>query len=231
MIVGILRVKNESRWIARCVGSILPICDQVIVLDDLSDDETPKICNSMPNVTVFHSPFSGLDEARDKNWLLDKAMVLNPRWIVHIDGDEMLAPGYEGQLREEMKSAVSCLSLRILYLWNDEQHVRMDGVYNDFHRESVFRPNGARFEATSAGANFHCGNVPMDNRRARKVTKIPLLHFGYIDRELRIKKYAWYNAIDRDNEVEDRYRHMVIGDVFPAESKFAHAGPLQLRAL
>lgn len=28
-----------------------------------------------------------------------------------------------------------------------------------------------------------------------------------------------------------KYRHMVIGDVFPAESRFAHGGPLKIEDL
>jgi len=48
------------------------------------------------------------------------------------------------------------------------------------------------------------------------------------DRE---RKYQWYNAQDPNNAIEDRYRHMVIGDLFPADSKFDHGGPLKLAQL
>lgn len=230
-IVGMLRVKNEARWIERSISSILPICDRVVVLNDHSTDTTKDICESLSRVEVFDSPFVGLNEARDKNYLLDRALVYKPDWIIAIDGDEMLEPGKLEGLRNSMNTPLTCLSLRVNYLWDREDQVRTDGVYGDFHRESVFRPSGARFSAIGKGPNFHCGNVPWEDRQKRRVMDIALLHFGYMHREDRERKFAWYNQVDPKNLVEDGYRHMVIGDLFPADSKFAHAGPLRLKEL
>jgi glycosyltransferase involved in cell wall biosynthesis len=232
MIIGMMRVKNEARWIKRCVESILGVCDRIIVLDDHSTDGTPAICATISRVAVHLSAFNGLDEARDKNFLLDLALEFHPEWIVAIDGDEMLAPAYAEELRAWTRAPhAECLSLRVLYMWDREDQIRTDGVYGDFHRESVFRPNGARFESNSNGGNFHCGNVPWGARQKRRVLGVPLLHFGYMHREDRERKYVWYNERDGGNFREDFYRHMVIGDLFPADSKFLHAGPLKLEPI
>jgi len=227
-----MRVKNEARWIERCVRSFLPICDRAVIMDDHSTDGTPDICAAIPNVEVLSSPFSDLDESRDKNWLLEH--VGSTDWILSIDGDEMLAPGEEGKLRDEMANlhpAYSCLSFRILYLWDREDQVRVDGVYGQFRRESAFKPNGAQFSSTSAGGNFHCGNVPWQIRQKRKAADVALLHFGYMHREDRERKFYWYNDRDPMNFGEDCYRHILIGDLYPASSKFMHAGPLELKPL
>lgn len=231
MIIGLLRIKNEARWIDRVIESMFPVCDWVLVMDDHSTDDTKARCERHNGVTVFDSPFEGLDETRDKNWLLDQAEDLKPDRILFIDGDEMIAPGYTEQLRSALLGPAPCLSFRVFYLWDREDQVRADGVYGDFHRESAFRPNGSRFESNRNGGNFHCGNVPRGNRQGRQVLEIPLLHFGYLHREDRERKYAWYNQLDPNNVIEDRYRHMVIGDLFPADSRFMHAGPLCLLPL
>lgn len=233
-IIGAMRVKNEKRWIERAISSILPLCDLVIVMDDHSDDDTLFRCQSMPKVNAFESPFFGLNEARDKNHLLDIAERLKPDWIIFPDGDEMLAADSLQPLEKAMRSdsAMACLSLRIRYLWDREDQVRMDGVYGDFHRESVFRPDGSRFNGNGSGANFHCGNVPAAIRQKRAVLNdVNLLHFGYLHRADRERKYHWYTANDPGNQREDGYRHMVIGDLFPAESLFVHGGPLKLEPL
>ncbi len=232
-MVGMLRVKNEARWIERCIGSILPLCDRVIVLDDHSTDDTVSLCAAMPNVTVLPSPFRGLNESRDKNYLLEQVEPLQPEWIMAIDGDEMLASGSESALLQAMQGPHTCLSPRILYLWDSEDQTRVDGVYGDFHRESLFRfVPGSWFAGSGDGANFHCGNVPMALRQKRHVLNdVVLLHFGYMHRADRERKYAWYNTQDANNLTEDRYRHMVIGDLFPAESKFMHGGPLTLNSI
>ncbi len=236
MVVGILRVKNEARWIARCIDSILPVCDRIIVLDDHSTDATPDLCRQIsPKVTLYPSPFMGLNEVRDKNWLLDRAQEIGTvDWVVSIDGDEVLMAGMTGKLLAAMGGTgdAECLSLRILYLWDSEHRVRVDGVYGDFHRESVFRPTGERFVGRDGANNFHCGNVPWKIRQKRAVLRdVPLLHFGYMDQEDRVRKYHWYNEKDPGNRTEDGYRHMVVGDLFPAESRFSYGGPLLVKPL
>lgn len=227
-----MRVKNEARWIERAISSLLPLCDRVLVMDDHSADDTLFRCLSLPKVNAFESPFYGLDEVRDKNYLLERAEQFRPDWIIAIDGDELLAPGSETALLRAMQGPLPCLSFRIHYLWDREDQVRVDGVYGDFHRESAFRPNGSRFPGNGSGAHFHCGNVPAQLRQKRSVLNdVALLHLGYLHRADRERKYAWYNRQDPDNAREDCYRHMVIGDLFPAESHFQHGGPLCLAPL
>lgn len=231
--IGLLRVKNEARWLERALLSIYPLCNHVLVFDDHSTDETAAIASRM-GASVFLSPFEGLDEARDKNYLLGKAWRLfaKPGDVgVMIDGDEELAAGDGEVIRREMEN-VDALSLRVLYLWNDENTVRVDGVYGRFSRSSVFRftDEALSFPHTSAGGNFHCSNVPHQLIHSAIRSAARLWHYGYIDREDRIRKYHWYNAKDPNNHNEDGYRHMVQGDIdaIPATRRLRHAGPLRL---
>jgi glycosyltransferase involved in cell wall biosynthesis len=234
-MTGLLRVKNEARWIDRSIRSILPVCERVIVMDDHSTDGTPDICAAIPGVEVLRSPFEGLDETRDKNWLLVEATAIRPRpeaddWILMIDGDEMLAPASVPAVLAAQQTPSRCFSLRILYLWDSESQVRMDGIYGRFARPSMFRPDGSPFLARARGG-FHCGNAPMALQRVAQWLNAKLLHFGYLYREDRLRKFEWYNHQDPGNALEDGYRHVVIGDSFPAESAFLHAGPLKLAPL
>ena len=92
-----LRVKNEARWIKRVIEAITPLCDAgIFVLDDGSTDNTWDIANAA-GATIYtrgDCPGKGLDESRDKNWLMAQIVsVSNPDWILCIDGDEELQPG------------------------------------------------------------------------------------------------------------------------------------------
>ena len=100
-MIGLMRVKNEARWIKRGVESILPVCDQVLIMDDHSTDGTREICASLPKVKAFLSPFApgDLNETRDKNYLLNQSRLFGSDWILMIDGDEMLAEGAEETIR------------------------------------------------------------------------------------------------------------------------------------
>lgn len=229
-MIGVLRVKNEARWIRASLESLRPLCSAVHVLDDHSDDGTPEICEQL-GATVYRSPFAGLDEVRDKNYLLDQIAPLHPDWVIMIDGDEALAPGGAAQLeREVRKPRVEALSLRVLYLWDRPDQVRMDGVYARLWRPSVFRYGAQRFRPTTHGGNFHCGNVP-PGVGPTILSAAALVHFGYMDREDRLRKYDFYNSKDPGSKSEDGYRHMVIGDLFPPDSRFRWAGPLKLEPL
>ena len=227
-VIGVMRVKNESRWIRRSIESILPCCQRVVVFDDHSQDDTPAICASIPGVELIKSPFDGLDESRDKNFLLDQVRT-EADWVVMIDGDEILLPGGSVQISGAMRTrGVECLSMPVRYAWDAEDRIRVDGVYGKYWRQSAFRPGHSRF-VMRGGANFHCGNVPWELwGSCAYVSDAPLLHLGYMSREDRLRKYAWYNQHDPNNEIEDGYRHIVQGDVpeVPADVRLVHAGPL-----
>lgn len=233
-ICALLRVRNEGRWLAEVLTSIAPLCSELHLLDDHSTDDTADIARSHGAV-VCPSPFEGLDETRDKNWLLDQAMRGEPQWLLMIDGDEILEPGGAEKLRAHAADpTVNALSLRVLYLWDSRDQYRADGVYGRFTRPSMWRAfPGQRFRSTRNGGNFHCGNTPyMPTARVRR-TDVALLHTGYMLREDRVRKYEWYNQQDPNNLGEDRYRHVAQGDLpeIPASARLRWAGPLELRAL
>src|SRR5690606_38620129 len=132
-------------YIGEALERALLLCQRALVLDDHSTDDTVAICESFGDrVTVFPSPFTGLDEARDKNYLLREVIADAPDWVLWIDGDEVLERSGPEALRREIAAnpAVAVFSLRIAYLWNDAGTVRVDGVYGTFSRPSLFRLRG-----------------------------------------------------------------------------------------
>jgi glycosyltransferase involved in cell wall biosynthesis len=230
---GMLRVKNEARWIQRVISSLLPLCERVYVLDDHSSDGTPELAAAFSSVKLFPSPFEGLDESRDKNWLLDRIREDWPDFVVAIDGDEELERGGQDKIRRAVLAG-DAWTFQVLYLWNSDTIIRTDGVYGRMCRPSMFRLASAdRFRTTNHGANLHCSSVPGCLIHRSIGTGIRLLHYGYRDREDRIRKYHWYNTVDPGSALEDQYRHVVQGDVpeVPAAAKLMHAGPLTLKSL
>jgi glycosyltransferase involved in cell wall biosynthesis len=249
---GCLRIKNEARWIERVIKSIQPLCDRIFVLDDHSTDGTPELCSAL-GCDVLESPFTGVDESRDKNYLLQRIWSeVKPKlrgpgstdWIVCIDGDEELEPRGPQLIRDHAKLNVLALSLKVVYLWDRPDQVRVDGSYAKFTRGSIFRmvsplhqyretcgPQHRRQGKESV--NFHCGNIPKELMSQTQACPARLLHYGYMDRADRLRKYDWYNQLDPNNRQEDRYRHMVQGDLpeIPATARLMHGGPLCLQEL
>lgn len=228
-----LRLKNEARWIRAVLESAFAVCERIYVLDDHSTDHTADICQSFgERLRLYSSGFASLDEARDKNWLLDLVQLSGAEWVLAIDGDEVLGKP-EAVLASVASGAADSYALRVLYLWDRPDQVRADGVYGRFWRGSLFRlRDGATFQSTPNGGNFHCGNVPQGLGQSAR-SEAFLLHYGYLDARDRRRKFEWYNQYDPGNQAEDSYRHMIQGDPGgpAAELQLRHAGPLVLAPL
>lgn len=241
--VGMLRIKNEASNIAEVIESILPLCNKIYILDDHSTDATVEICNRyLPHVQVFPSPFTGLNESRDKNYLYDEIIRrCRPEYILCIDGDEVLEDRGPEMIWETVvrKPDVNSFVLKISFLWNDRGTERVDRIYSDFWRPSLFKPfhevpgsedsrkllTEFRFMATPFGRvvgddkpNLHCSSVPQRFIHGRQMCKVRLKHYGYVERETRVKKLDFYTSCDWKNAAEDCYRHITQGDnVSPEE--------------
>lgn len=244
-IVSALRVKNEDRWIEEVLQA-LKWCSKIYLFDDNSTDDTRAIAERN-NAKVMHSPFEGLDESRDKEYLVEKiAEEWGPEaWVLMVDGDEVLEPAGRGKILDSIKSnpGARAFSLPIYYLWNSRKQIRVDGVYGTFRRPSLFKI-GTKYEFRRSGApaHLHCSSVPAYLVMQTVKCDASLLHLGYMRREDRIRKWKYYNSIDPTNRVEGykpeypergSYPHIVQGDIpeVPANIRIMHAGPLQLREL
>ncbi|MBP7829457.1 MAG: glycosyltransferase family 2 protein [Kiritimatiellae bacterium] len=82
---------NEERKIRRCLAS-LAWCDEIIVMDSFSTDQTPAICREYTERFYQHE---WLGYIAQRNMVRDLA--LHP-WILYLDSDEEVSPA----LREEI---------------------------------------------------------------------------------------------------------------------------------
>src|SRR5690242_19614938 len=183
-----MRIKNESRHIQEVLARLLALCSVVFVFDDRSTDNTIGICSTFGNrVRVFPSPFKDLNEARDKNYLLERLKEAQADWVAWIDGDEVLERKGPKLIRRSVSRhpETATFSLWISYLWDRVDQVRVDGFWGRFMRPSVFRLSQqrldrVRFAAWGTGPNFHCGNVPEGLSGINKVLPVRLKHYGYL---------------------------------------------------
>ena len=252
-VAVMMRVRNEARWIARSIESVRELATwqseqsetpqtHVYVLEDGSTDQTPELVEASGAVLV-PSPYAGLglDERRDKNFLTGLVRErCAPDWILCIDGDEELEPGGAEKLLRVLRTEpdVDVFSLGVLNLWDSADTIRVDGVYGKMGRQSLFRADtGAEFRSYYEGqpghnhVGLHVSNAPFGLRT--QALNVFLLHFGYLHRADRVRKYRWILTIDPTNEHEDYYRHTIQGDLpeVPADVVLKHGGPLKVQRL
>jgi glycosyltransferase involved in cell wall biosynthesis len=77
---------NEERNLARCLGSVKEVADDVVVVDSFSTDGTERIAREHGARFVQHA-FAGHIE--QKNWAITQAK--HP-WVLSLDADEALDP-------------------------------------------------------------------------------------------------------------------------------------------
>lgn len=75
---------NEERNIERCLKSVLPVADDIVVVDSFSTDATQKICETF-GVRFIQHAFAG--HIQQKNWAITQAKY---PYVLSLDADEAL---------------------------------------------------------------------------------------------------------------------------------------------
>jgi glycosyltransferase involved in cell wall biosynthesis len=83
-ITGIIITLNEEKNIKECISSIQKVCDEVIVVDSLSSDNTVKIAEEC-GARVYHQKYLG--DGPQKSFGVNYA---KNDWILSLDADERL---------------------------------------------------------------------------------------------------------------------------------------------
>jgi len=165
---GVVITLNEERNIKRCIQSLKPVVDEIVVIDSYSTDKTKDICLA-EGVIFIEQKFLGY--VAQKNFALQKATF---KHIVSLDGDEALS--------EELQKSLIQL----------KEHWEFDGYYtnrlNNFRGQwikfSDWYPNKKLriFDKTKArwtGYKIH-ETVTMNNLQAKiGHLKGDILHYTY----------------------------------------------------
>ncbi len=96
-ISAVLVVKNEELHLGECLQSIVNWVDEIIIVDDMSTDNTMNIAKKF-GAKIFQRKLE--NEGIHRNWALDQA---THNWVLSIDGDEVVTP----ELREEIINALA----------------------------------------------------------------------------------------------------------------------------
>lgn len=187
------------------------------------------------------------NELRDKNhlWAYVKSAV-DFDYVLCLDGDEVLSKKALAAFPEmwvwfENKTC-DWISFPFIYLWNTEDQRRVDAIYGDRPEDgsphlrfprffSIKRLDeqqlyDTRFNWLGTRGGLHCGSIPQEAFHQIKPKQLHaryayVLHYGYLDRDMRVAKFQMYNTIDPGNKFEGFYSHLI-------EEPNQHApGPVQ----
>jgi glycosyltransferase involved in cell wall biosynthesis len=93
-ISAVIITFNEEKNIGRCLDALLPVADDVVVVDSFSKDATEQICLEKGVRFVKHA-FEGHIE--QKNWAITQAKFPH---VLSLDADEVLTPVLQQSILE-----------------------------------------------------------------------------------------------------------------------------------
>lgn len=142
LLAAVMIVKNESQHLARCLNSVRAVCDEIVIVDTGSTDDTVSIAESF-DARVYHRVWND-DFAAARNESLEHT---NAEWVLYIDADEMLVNVDVTQVRTMLTKAneVAAFGLQVspmigwlpytdFRLWRHDPEIRFVG---DIHETTL----------------------------------------------------------------------------------------------
>ncbi len=92
----VILTKNEEENISACIQSLKGWADEIIVVDDMSADQTVKIAQAMADKVVIKK----MDvEGTHRNWAYAQA---RNSWVLSLDADERMTDELKEEISEEL---------------------------------------------------------------------------------------------------------------------------------
>ncbi len=182
---AVVVARDEEHIIARCLQALLPVADEVLLVDSGSKDRTPQIAESL-GARVLHTTWQGY--AQTKNFANRQA---RHDWILSIDADEVLSEALQQSLQQWTARPHTAYALDRLTNYCG-QWVRHSGWYPDW-KIRLFDRREARWEGAFVHEYLH---LPKGTKIIRLAGK--LKHYSYKDEEdhlRRIERYARLSAL------------------------------------
>jgi len=215
-------VRNEAhRYLRNVLSHAASYVDEVLILDDASDDDTVEVCREVLSglshqvVSLHRSEFNKEYRLRRIQWEL--AAATRADWILCLDADER----FEDRVLTDLPALVNqdaydAVAFRLYDLWKP-------GFYRDdrwwcAHRtyRTFLVRNLPGFQPRWRNADQHCGRFPENVAGlTTAVSPLRLMHLGWmnaVDRELKVRRYR---ELDPDARFGIREQYESILDADP----------------
>jgi glycosyltransferase involved in cell wall biosynthesis len=125
-ISGLVLTHNNSNTIERCIESIKDLIDELIIIDDYSEDNTLEIIKKVYPKVIVHKRKLNNNFGAQRNFAIEKATY---DWIIFIDSDEEITPRLKEEIITVLKKPkynayISRRDNRYLNMWNQSNSGR-----------------------------------------------------------------------------------------------------------
>lgn len=178
--------KNEEQLIAQAILSVLPVVNEVILVDTGSSDKTVEIADSL-GAKVFHLPWQD-DFSAPRNLSLSKAA---GDWILVLDADEAIAAEDHDVLKSMTKDPSICWEFMQRHYTEDQRlsgFTPLSGQYPSWEKGQggYLESNCVRMFPNGAGISYRGlvhelveHSIAEINRHKIIRTEVRIHHYGH----------------------------------------------------
>lgn len=180
-------VKNEERCLERCLKSVAPHVDEMIVVDTGSTDNTKgiaKACGAKVYDYVWENDF-----AKARNYALSKA---SGDWHLVLDADE-----YITQIDRQHIESITA----------NQGQIGCIKIVNEIHTEDGINYSKVYVPRLLPKGVWYTRSIheQPDSQLPRVKVKLELYHDGYVDQEIKVKRNLAYLEEQIKRTPEDSY--------------------------
>ncbi len=179
-ISGLVITFNEEKMIGKCIDALFEVCDEVIIVDSLSSDQTRAIAESK-GAKVISQPFLGDGPQRTHGLPYCKN-----DWILNLDADEFLDTDAKAFLTQNkyLDGKHDAFSFRVKNFLADKL-IDFAGWYPD-HKVRFFNKTTAH----PSESRVHQKIIATHEKRVA----VHILHYGWESLEQIIAKKNQYSS-------------------------------------
>ena len=223
-LVAMMLTHNESnRYLERVIENTLLFCDEIVILDDHSDDNTMeyiidlsvKYNGKVINAGISANTWDNESELRAE-LLRTTLRLTDPDWLISIDSDEL----YEAnKMNEQLPYLLSqkdadWVGFRFFDMWDSEEYYRDDDIWpaGNSYAPRMFRADVWKVRTFGYGGfewnnkRRHCGSIPSN-----------MLGLPSINSSVRVKHLGWMKPEDRERKYKERIAEDPNSEMFPRE--------------
>jgi glycosyltransferase involved in cell wall biosynthesis len=178
---------NEEKNIERCIKSLLPVADEIVVLDSFSEDKTELICANL-GVKFHQHAFDGHIQQKNRALTYTKY-----DWVLSLDADEALS----SELRDSILRLKSASALSDAYAFNRLNY------YCGIPLRHIWQPD-INIRLWRKGAGQWEGKNPHDTfilKPEKTLTRLKgnLLHYSFETIEQHLNQINKFSSIAADD--------------------------------
>lgn len=206
-IVGLMQIRNEAAVIEQTVHALSLYTDAIVILDDASDDDTVKICQSI--ALRYHiekiicneqSAWEHGKESDNRQKLLDAGRAIEGTHFIVIDADELLTANC--MKNNFLRSNILRLNpgdrifMNIVHCWGSLDRYRI--YFNEKMKCFIFCDDGkASYHSQLLHINRSPFNLSGGVNFELADERYGLVHLGYLNWQNVLIRQLWYKSLER----------------------------------